>query len=1773
MKIIKLLIVFTIIFQLQAWAETMSLSRNNLNANATALNNENIFIEQHVTLNASEIENQTIPPTALEYTRFSYTEIYLSWEPIPYTQNNGVYEIWIATSDNENYTKYGETTDILTKAYTISGLDETLDYYIKLRTITQKDNSVWESEFTQVFESKTFDRKEREALIALYESTDGDNWKKNDGWLGPIGTECGWYGISCGGVQKYIRHLYLVNNSLSGKIPFEIGWLTGIHYLYLNMNQLTEIPKEIGNLNNLRILSLGNNQLIEIPKEIGNLINLTSLYLGNNQLIEIPKEIGNLINLTTLSLYNNQLIKIQEQIGNLINLTTLSLSNNQLTEIPEPIGSLTNLTTLSLDNNQLAEIPEQIGNLINLTRLYLDNNQLTEIPEPIGSLTNLTELCLDNNQLTEIPEQIGNLINLTRLYLGNNQLAEIPEQIGNLTNLTYLTLKNNQLTEIPEPIGSLTNLTYLTLKNNQLTELPEQIGNLTNLTILDISFNCLYTNNVALKTFLNALGYDWESTQTIAPINITATSTCYSQVHLSWDPILFSRYSGAYEIWIATSENSAYTYIGETTSKKIDNYTINDLELYYNYYVKIRTITETYEKIYISEFSPPISISSPPKYLYMSIHHEIFENDALIENVGRIYLSKIATTNLTINLISENPSKLTLPNSVTIPQGYSSTNFSLSVIDNDLINGSQYVMITATALNFITDSVTIDIIDDENTQLSLTIPESITENQGFVENFGNISISGILLYDLNVQLTVSDPTELVLPETIVIPAGTRSMSFTASIIDDSLYDGSQFVGIKASATNFLSDEKNIVIHDTVTTPLISTSQHHILFDKTYVNHTNATTITITNNGNRPLSITQTQLSNSKHYTIPTNSCDTHILNPSESCQITLMFSPIIYGSHQTELSIYSNDPYTPVETISINGTAALFDLSLQDCFLPYTSIAGESMAISWIVKNTEGYTTTGNQIHTIYMSSDNQPGNDIQLYNFSTTKILAKEKNITEYAYIDFPDHIIGDQWIVFEIKTSNPDIEFSENNNTKICGPVQIMDKTPPVTSFSADGLVFFDGTQYYARKNVQYRLEAQDMYGSVQTIEYQIDNYSFRPYTSAFTLNTDGDHAISFRARDNSGNWEILKTILVKVEIPPDTPEGLEGQYINSKIQLTWLPNDESDFSHYFVYQNQEKIPVSDYSYDVYEASIGLDVPINAIYTYQVSAVNKTGLESNLSAPIKVSAYSESFVILLPHTETYVIDPQLTISGLIKENVRLGFCVNGQLQYSLVTMPEGTFEVSDILLAEGENVITCAVLDSNDLLSEASDPIIIHYIKRPHTPENIEAVPGDTTISLLWNDSNETDIIGYYIYRNNEKLLYQFAPITQPSFTDTRLSNHMSYTYAVTCVDSKYIESLPTNPVVATPIAGDWKIQGKRKKRTSRQMETFSLFAPSQHNVITIDIINNRSPMRSRTFTVTAAMDQVITITDGISKKKRIKAGQQQAFAFTFDIVCLAEDKNHLLTFTIADDSGYESTITKLLAITTTLNKCQSCSNDQVVGIHCPEKECMISMGCHPSSGCTYIQEEKTQCNIDIGDSGHIHFVGDNLCQTVPSHFFSPVTSTGRQDKLSIEIPMNEASKISVGIYQPDSEWVKSIIHQQIFTSEKISVEWDGKAADGTLMDDGLYHLIITRDNNITRQYIHVDNVYPKADISHIFQPSDTCIEIHGTATDSNIYTATIECLSCTETEFDIYMKPLPVSDDLIAILNTNEMKASGYTICLKVADKAGNERICYVSHYLNQ
>ncbi|WP_283391360.1 BACON domain-containing protein [Millionella massiliensis] len=283
-------------------------------------------------------------------------------------------------------------------------------------------------------------QQDREALIALYKATNGDNWIHNDNWCTdkPLNE---WYGVTTDQEGRVIS-LGLSNNNLSGDFPDNIGLLANLRELYLDFNNFAEIPANIGKLQCLEILTMYSN---DSPGSL----------LGGN----IPSSLGNLSNLKRLSL-GGDFGPMPEELGNLTRLEMLDIQgpwyNRSVSEsIPNWIQDLKNLKDLRLIlMNLTGTIPDWIYDLTKLEELHLSDNQLTgSLSEKIGNLKELTYLTLNSNALTgSIPASITLLKKLQCCYIDRNNLTgTLPKGFGELTNLLVLSAYGNRLSgEIPE---------------------------------------------------------------------------------------------------------------------------------------------------------------------------------------------------------------------------------------------------------------------------------------------------------------------------------------------------------------------------------------------------------------------------------------------------------------------------------------------------------------------------------------------------------------------------------------------------------------------------------------------------------------------------------------------------------------------------------------------------------------------------------------------------------------------------------------------------------------------------------------------------------------------------------------------------------------------------------------------------------------------------------------------------------------------------------------------------------------------------------------------------------------------------------------------------------------------------------------------------------------------------------------------------------------------------------------------------------------------------
>lgn len=321
---------------------------------------------------------------------------------------------------------------------------------------------------------------ECEALVALYNSTNGPAWTNHTNWL-ENNTPSTWRGVILASGRVGI--LFLPNNNLSGIIPPELGNFTAMTELYLLGNHLSgSIPPQLSAMVNLRNLFLQNNQLTgSIPVGLGSMWRLFQIGLSDNQLSgTIPVEFRNLVNLRYLVLSNNHLTgSIPPELKELkLMLYSLYLAGNELTgSIPPELGELFNLGELDLSNNKLeGSIPASLGSLTSLEALRLNNNRLSgEVPASLVNLSNMVDpgsffdggdgLDLDYNRLT-IPAEYPSSGDPTHVFLNtkdpNWHMRQAFNKVVDPDGGTLASLDNSVGLDIPpDALSDVTTFTFI----------------------------------------------------------------------------------------------------------------------------------------------------------------------------------------------------------------------------------------------------------------------------------------------------------------------------------------------------------------------------------------------------------------------------------------------------------------------------------------------------------------------------------------------------------------------------------------------------------------------------------------------------------------------------------------------------------------------------------------------------------------------------------------------------------------------------------------------------------------------------------------------------------------------------------------------------------------------------------------------------------------------------------------------------------------------------------------------------------------------------------------------------------------------------------------------------------------------------------------------------------------------------------------------------------------------------------------------------------------
>jgi len=169
---------------------------------------------------------------------------------------------------------------------------------------------------------------------------------------------------------------------------------------------------------------------------------------------------------------------------------------------------------------------------------------------------------------------------------------------------------------------------------------------------------------------------------------------------------------------------------------------------------------------------------------------------------------------LTVQLTSNDTSEANLPTSVVIPAGSASTTVGVDAIDDAMFDGSQLVTVAAQAPGYVSASLQLTVTDYQPLALVLQANELNEENAALRATQAIVSVrspappGGLIL-----QLSSSEPSQLIMPATVVIPAGAESAPFLVSAVDDFAPQGRRSVRIIAMGNGVTAASIDLVITD------------------------------------------------------------------------------------------------------------------------------------------------------------------------------------------------------------------------------------------------------------------------------------------------------------------------------------------------------------------------------------------------------------------------------------------------------------------------------------------------------------------------------------------------------------------------------------------------------------------------------------------------------------------------------------------------------------------------------------------------------------------------------------------------------------------------------------------------------------------------------------------------------------------------------------------------------------------------------------------------
>lgn len=452
---------------------------------------------------------------------------------------------------------------------------------------------------------------------------------------------------------------------------------------------------------------------------------------------------------------------------------------------------------------------------------------------------------------------------------------------------------------------------------------------------------------------------------------------------------------------------------------------------------------------YVSETGRNVVLDLQP-VLTVALGTEVQEGGSL---AGTISIQRARSTALSVTLASSQPSQLDPGPPVIIPAGQTSVSFTVRGRQDDVIEGPLGVRITASAPGALNVERTVSLVDDDWPILTLT-----SDRTAVPESAGADAVMARLERDVSSPLPVtvwlvnSNPAAALVPASVVIPGGSRSVDFPIGVVDNALVDGVKTASIRGevrvsgAGTIVQTAALDLSIGDDEGPAL------ELEFDAEYLVEGQSGIMTVRRlRGNNTPALTVTlRASLTTELQLPAT-----VVIPAGAGEVSFNAAALTDGltdGNKTVRITATATAYSPAQHQVIVTDHVRADLVVRAMNAPANVETEGSFSVSYQVENLGTAAAANSFVQRVFLSKDRVLGDDILLTQSTFSGGLAAGSRFQRMESLRAPREA-GTYWVLVTADAGLAVEEIIESNNSLIATqPLVVSEAYTAIVQTAAD-------------------------------------------------------------------------------------------------------------------------------------------------------------------------------------------------------------------------------------------------------------------------------------------------------------------------------------------------------------------------------------------------------------------------------------------------------------------------------------------------------------------------------------------------------------------------------------------------------------------------------------------------------------------------------------------------------------------------------------------------